>query len=132
MKNIKPANLTTTLHREIYYRCHEDKPVLHVKYYVTPGDRRTLIKDVKEAGLVLYEYYLSLVSKGEQLITDSDTARHFGWDVPKAKRLRQNLTKAGWFRSESFTYSGGRKGITYYLGKEAVMLGANGNWTGKP
>jgi hypothetical protein len=125
MKNNLLRTLKTTPNKELVYICEDDKAVLHIKYYVSPQERRNLIQQVKEAGLALFEYYLSLSSKGKQLISDDVTAEHFGWDVAKAKRLRQNLTKAGWFRSESFTYSGGRKGITYYLGKAAVRAGAN-------
>jgi hypothetical protein len=125
MKNNLLRTLKITPSKELVYRCQDDKPVLHIKYYVSPHERRDLIQEVKEAGLSLFEYYLSLISKGEQLISDDVTAKHFGWDVAKAKRLRQNLIKAGWFRSESFTYSGGRKGITYYMGKAAVRKGSN-------
>ena len=60
-------------------------------------------------------------------ISDETTAEYFGWDSAKAKRHRQKLHNTGWFRSESFSYSGGRKGTTYYIGKEAVDASHAGN-----
>ena len=114
-------NPTYTPKREIFFRARENYQTAHRKYYVKDTERRELISEVKETGLILYEYFLSLISRpGSTEITDDDTAAYFGWDLAKVRRVRQNLIRFGWFRSESFTYSGGRKGSTYYIGKEAV------------
>lgn len=120
MKQLK----TLTPPREIHFIAEANQYKSYRKYYVTDRERRELISEVKEIGLVLFEYFLSLINKedGEE-ITDQRTAKYLGWDIAKAKRIRQSLVKNGWYRSESFTYSGGRKGTTYYLGKYAVQNG---------
>jgi hypothetical protein len=126
MKQLK----TLTPPREIHFIAEANQYKSYRKYYVTDRQRRELISEVKETGLVLFEYFLSLIQKDDaEEITDQRIATHFGWDLAKAKRIRQSLIKNGWYRSECFTYSGGRKGTTYYLGKYQVKHGrtpANG------
>lgn len=120
MKRLK----TLAPSREIHFIAEANQYKSYRKYYVTDRERRELISEVKETGLVLFEYLLSLVQKDEaEEITDKSIATYFGWDSAKAKRIRQSLIKKGWYRSESFTYSGGRKGTTYYLGKYQVQNG---------
>lgn len=120
MQRLKPL----TQPREIHFIAQANQYRSFRNYYVTDRERRDLISEVKETGLVLFEYLLSLVKKDDaEEITDKSIATYFGWDTAKAKRIRQSLIKKGWYRSESFTYSSGRKGTTYYLGKYQVKHG---------
>ncbi|MFY9127922.1 MAG: hypothetical protein WAO82_04505 [Limnohabitans sp.] len=110
----------------------EAKPAAHRKFYVSDDERRRLIHEVGDAGFLLYEYYLFLAGVGSKKeISDEDAVKHFGWTPTKAKTARKKLTTAGWFYQESFAYSGGRKGITYYLGKKQVAA-RNSDQTGLP
>jgi hypothetical protein len=95
---------------------------MHFKYYLNDDERRELIqaKGIGEAGCLLFEYYLRLAAKGENEVSDDGAAWHFGWKTQKTQRLRLELTKAGWFRHVRSNYTDGRKGITYYVGKQAV------------
>ena len=121
------AHLTIIPTREVFFKARPNE-ASHRKYYVKDRERKNLILEVKESGLVLFEYYLSLVGKQpHEEITDEKTAVYFGWDLAKAKRIRQNLVRTGWFQPESFQYSRGRKGTTYYLGKEEVEACHAGN-----
>lgn len=117
-----------TYFREIHYSCKKRSSVSHRSFYVTPDERKQLIVDAKEAGLVLFEHLLYLVAiKKQDEISDQDIAEYFGWQKSKASRIRKKLMKAAWFRAESFVYSGGRKGTTYYVGKDAVSDSHSGN-----
>lgn len=114
------SSLTMHPDKEVQFRA-EAKELSHRKFYASTEERKSLIKEVKDAGFLLYEYYLMLAGvRSSDEITDEGTAKHFGWDVSKAKRIRLSLVKAGWFHQESYTYSRGRKGITYYIGKGQV------------
>ena len=95
-----------------------------MKYYLTANERLRVIHDAKDAGCLLLEYYFRMASIKETEINDASTAQYFGWSLRKVERTRQKLTLTGWFRAVRFIYSDGRKGITYYLGKEAVAESA--------
>lgn len=119
-KNSPFAALKMLPKKEVQFRA-EAKTVTHRKFFASSDERRRLIKEVNDAGFLLYEYYLTLAGVGSKdEISDERTAKHFGWAVSKVKRLRTNLTKAGWFSQESYSYTKGRKGVTYYIGKEQV------------
>ena len=119
-KNSPFSKLKMIPKKEVQFRA-EAKTVAHRKFFASSNERRRLIKEVNDAGFLLYEYYLSLAGVGSKdEISDEQTAKYFGWEVSKVKRLRTNLTKAGWFSQESYSYTKGRKGITYYIGKEEV------------
>ena len=110
----------TTEFKEVQFKA-EAKAVTHRKFYVSNEERRRLIKEVNDAGLLLFEYYLTLAGVGSQdVISDERTAKHFGWTVTKAQKIRQNLGKHGWFDQKKYNYTDQRKGITYYLGKAKV------------
>jgi len=106
---------------DVLIKCRKQDKVLYVKYYLSNSERLDLIKDASDSGCLLFEYYLRMASFKEiPEITDAGSAQYFGWSTRKAQRNRQQLTKTGWFRAVRFTYTDGRRGITYYLGKKAV------------
>ena len=123
----KTSSGTATPVDEINYRCEAKETKLHFKYYLGDQERRELIstKGIGEAGCLLFELYLRLAAKGEEHVSDDAAAYHFGWQAQKTQRLRLELTKAGWFRQVRSTFTDGRKGITYYVGKGAVQHSLN-------
>lgn len=114
------ASLKVFPNKEVHFMA-EAKPASHRKFYVSDDERKSLIHEVGDSGFLLYEYYLMLAGVGSKKeISDEDAIEYFGWTPTRAKTARKKLTNAGWFYQESFAYSGGRKGITYYLGKKQV------------
>ena len=121
MKNPVLGSLAKLDKREFFFNARKNDQSSYRAYYVTGQERKLLINECNESCLLLYEYYLSLVSKTtKDEISDKAAAHYFGWDISKVKRTRLLLVKTKWFRAESFTYSSGRKGTTYYLGKDEV------------
>ena len=110
-------NFTST---EVSFRSLKQNKPFYTKHYLTGAERRDLGRQAGDPGVLLYEYLLRMTSIGTENITDAGIAEYFGWDPTKAKRVRLKLTRLGWFASESYRYTGGRKGITYYVGKDAV------------
>lgn len=117
--NVVPRN--QRMADEVNFHCERQTNVLHVKYYLSDSNRRELIKTIGDPACLLFDYYLRMASKEDREITDSDVASQFGWDIQKVQRYRRALQKNGWFRRSSFSYPDGRKGITYYIGKEPVQ-----------
>jgi hypothetical protein len=118
-----PAPKAQTPVREVNFKCQKKESKLHLKYYVSDAERRELIQTLGEPACLLFEHYLRKagLGKGDDVLTDNDAAFHFSWDPQKAKRNRLKLTKAGWFRQMSYKSLNGRKAVTYYVGKEAVI-----------
>jgi hypothetical protein len=123
----KTSSGATTPVDEINYRCEAKETKMHFKYYLDDQERRELIstKGIGEAGCLLFEFYLRLAAKGEVHVSDAIAAHHFGWQTQKTQRLRLGLTNSGWFRQVRSTFTDGRKGITYYVGKVAVQQSLN-------
>jgi hypothetical protein len=105
---------------EVNYHCKKKSSKLHIKYYPSDPEVREIIKSIGDAACLLFQYYCRMAAIGESCITDATIAQQFGWKEQKAKRNRLALTKAGWFRMANSRLSDGRKGISYYIGKEAV------------
>jgi len=111
---------------EISMKCQKNPKALYSKYFIADKERKELITNLGDAACMLYEYYLRMASIGDVEITDTTTAGYFGWNIHKAKRNRLALVRAGWFRSARSNFSDGRKGMTYYVGKDAVMESMRG------
>lgn len=105
---------------EINVHCDKKDKAMYLKYYLSADERRELIKEIGDPACMLYEYYLRMASIPNQVITDDLAADYFGWNTRKVKRYRQALTKAGWFDAAKYTIAKTRKGISYYIGKDAV------------
>ncbi len=117
--------LKTTKPNEFFFKA-EKKSTIHHNYYTHVSERKDIIFEVGDAGLLLYEYYLALAGANSKVeICDKAAASYFGWDISKAKRVRQKLTRKSWFKSENFIYSDGTKGTTYYLGKKEIWPNAD-------
>lgn len=105
---------------EINVKLPPKKTSIYLKYYLSESERKELIDSIGDSAVLLFEYYVRLASVGDQTITDKKTSEYFGWTTYKAKRIRLALIKNGWFKESSYTLDKHRKGVSYYLGKEAV------------
>lgn len=122
---MKPSIATSFPHPrttvdEVNIHCQKQDTVLHIKYHLSSKERRELIQKTSDQASMLFEYYLLMASMNNGEITDEAAAFYFGWSSQKARRNRLLLTKAGWFKSTRYTLTDNRKGISYYIGKEAV------------
>ena len=109
----------------------ERRTAVYSNYYVTPNERKLLIKETSVSGLLTFEYFLFMARQTNhaEKITDSRTADWFGWTVSTARRHRLALVKHGWFHAESHRSINGHKVDIYYLGKDEVAEAVR---TGKP
>ena len=105
---------------EINVKLPHKKAAYYVRHYLNEQERRNLIQEVNDSGVLLYDYYLRLAAVGDVEITDERAAEYFGWPQSKAKRTRLQLVKKGWFKESRYTIEKVRKGVTYYLGKDSV------------
>lgn len=105
---------------EISIRCRKNPKEIYSKYFISDIERKHLIKDLGDAACMLYEYYLRMAAVGNRELCDILAADYFGWNTYKVKRNRLALARAGWFRQVRSSFSDGRKGLTYYIGEEAV------------
>jgi hypothetical protein len=111
---------------EVNYKCRKNRDTLYLTYYLTPEERREVIKTISDSACLLLEYYLKRAGASrtrlmEGQITDAQAAEYFGWTASKAGRIRRDLERHGWFSSLPFQSPKGRKSIHYYIGKEAVL-----------
>ena len=104
---------------EIHCICEKKDKALYIKYYLSSEERKEILK-LGEAACLLYEFYLRMASIPQQSMEDDVAIKYFGWNIHKVRRYRQVLHKNGWFNSVRFTYTNSNKGITYYVGKNAV------------
>ena len=106
---------------QIHFQTGKKRQKVWVTKYLTAEERRQMIKSCGDAAVLLFDYYLKMASLNEPEEVDDDKASlYFGWTRQKAQRLRIRLTKAGWIDRTRYTLNNGNKGITYYIGKEAV------------
>jgi len=107
------------------------RQAIYTNYYVTPDERKLLIKETSVSGLLTFEYYLYMARQTNHAgkITDIRTADWFGWTVSTARRHRLALIKNGWFHVEPHRSTNRHKVDIYYLGKDQV---AQSKWVVKP
>ena len=106
---------------EIRYSCMKKEKAMYVKYYPTDVERKEIIKTEGDGAFLLFEYYLRMASFKDAIEpTDQHAAEYFSWDQQKVKRNRLKLTKSGWLRASRYQYTDNRKGINFYVGKDAV------------
>jgi hypothetical protein len=108
-------------YHELNFHYNKKAKSFYTKYYLTNAERRDLGLQAGDAGVLLYEYLLRMVSIGKEVITDDSIAAYFGWDTSKAKRYRLKLTNIGWYASRKYSFTDGRKGISYYIGPDVVI-----------
>lgn len=108
------------LTQELNFHCEKHSKAIYTRYYLSAKERRDLGRQAGDPGVLLYEYLLRMVSLGTQEINDETISDYFGWDIRKAKRHRLKLTKIGWYATRRYNISGNRRGISYYVGPEAV------------
>ena len=107
--------------QEVHFRVDKKTKPFYTKYYLTPEQRRQLIRDVSDSGVLLLEYYMRQAGFDDQTIKDSDAAEYLGWDLRKVSRVRQQLQAADWYNRSRINYTDGRKGYTYYIGFDVVQ-----------
>lgn len=105
---------------EVNVKCSRKTAAIYLKYYLTASERKELIHDHGDAACLLFEYYLRMASIGDEQITDTTAADYFGWSIQKVQRNRLALMKSGWYSQARYNMPNKRKGITYYIGKDAV------------
>lgn len=115
----KTASLIASI-QEINMQVKKQDNAFYTKYYLNGNERREIITVCGDSACLLYEYYLRLAAIEDVVITDEDAANYFSWSIQKVQKTRLKLEKAGWYKSVRYTLTDGRKGITYYIGKEAV------------
>ena len=108
------------------YLCWEKRKPIYTNYYLTPKERRELITDAGLNGLLLFEYYLTLIRQDQRGITDAGAMEWFGWSLATVQRWRQKLTSTDWYYSEKARMASGKVSIIHYLGKAAVMEAKEG------
>lgn len=105
---------------EVNVHCDRKDKALYIKYYLSAVERRELIKTLGDPACMLFEYYLRMASIPNQIITDNLAAEYFGWNSRKVRRYRQALQQAGWYAHSKYSISKHRRGVSYYIGREAV------------
>jgi len=116
---LKPAD-------EITIRCRKNTKEIYSKYFLSDRERKELIGSLGDAACMLFEYYLRMAAKGDVELCDQHSAEYFGWNLYKVKRNRLALSRAGWFRQVRSTFTDGRRGLTYYIGEDAVRESQRG------
>jgi hypothetical protein len=114
---------------EINIQCRKQDKSLYVKYYLSDWERKELTQ-ISDAAVLLFEYYLRMASIDNQPITDSGAANYYGWSTSKVKRTRLKLEPRGWYRTSTYKLSDGRKGMSFYIGKDAVSKSRRSTTTG--
>ena len=88
--------------------------------YLTTKEKKQLITECGDAGLILMDYYYSKAGVPNFEYTDNKSATALGWTERKVQTSRLKLTKNHWYYEASGRYSDGRFIKTFYLGKETV------------
>lgn len=104
----------------VHWTTPPKKHRFYVTTYLSEEERRELIRDCTERGVLLYDYLLRLSAVGDKRITDEDIAEYFGWSVLKATRVRRDLLRTGWLYELRYRMDKNLVGVTYILGKEQV------------
>ncbi len=107
------------------YICWDRRKPYYSNFYLKPDERRELITDVGDSGVLLFEYLLFMANQkdGNEAISDQRIADWFGWTERKAQRYRLALISTGWLGIEK--YKGNHNdNYVYFLGKPAVALAA--------
>ena len=96
------------------------------KYYLIDSERAQLISETSVSALVLFEYYLRLACNGKHQpeLSDRKASADLGFNANTVRRLRSDLTKAGWVKIVRTPRNNntGHKGFFCYLGKSAVVM----------
>jgi hypothetical protein len=118
--NISEASKPEIFH-EVNVHCMKTDKAIYLKYFCSAKERLELISKLGDQAYMVYEYLLRMASlKDKPVITDKGIADYFGWNTSKAKRYRLLLEREGWFNSYKYTMGKKRKGVSFYIGLEAV------------
>lgn len=112
-----------THYDEVHVVCKKKDKALYIKYYLSDRERRELIEECGDGACMLFEYYLriaSLTKHEPENYSDEAASEYFGWNKQKTQRNRLKLVKAKWFDSAHFKFYNNRKGVSFYVGQEAV------------
>lgn len=106
--------------RQIHAILPTPRTAVYTKYALTKDERKALIDACGDSGFVYYQYLVRMAQMPKEEITDAHAADYFGWSVHKAKRTRIKLIKAGWFDSATYKIKNNLRGVSYYIGPQAV------------
>ncbi len=86
--------------------------------YLTTSQKVQIMKQCSDSALILYEFYLSKAAAPGYAFEDSKVAAALGWHISKVSRLRQQLTREGYFMRH--TVAGLGKGVLTILDPELI------------
>ena len=87
--------------------------------YVSSKERLQIIKNVGDAGALLFIYYVEKASTPNFTYPDSAAAKALCWKESKVQRVRLALIKEGWFKSIGYVNGTTKEKITvFYLGED--------------
>lgn len=116
-------NLETKLPQippEVNSRMTKSNRAVYTKYEVQKEERQDILKNLGDAALLLYQYYLRMESMQNIPMEDDEAAHYLLWSKRKTARIRKQLIKAKYFKKIVFISSKGKKTVTYYIGQEEV------------
>mgnify|MGYP003514186311 FL=1 len=96
---------------------------MHTKFYLSAHERKELLRDCGDTGLLAMEWMLRLAAlpvSSNPVINDDTLAEYFDWSKRKAGDVRRDLIKHGYLHTEIVTQSNNTKMAVYYVGKQAV------------
>ena len=104
-------------------RSNKQEKAMHTKFYLSAHERKELLRDCGDTGLLAMEWMLRLAAlpvSSNPVINDDTLAEYFDWSKRKAGDVRRDLIKHGYLHTEIVTQSNNTKMAVYYVGKQAV------------
>ncbi|NOQ31818.1 MAG: hypothetical protein GQ570_11910 [Helicobacteraceae bacterium] len=88
--------------------------------YLTMEQKREVMSQCKETGLVLLEYYLSKAGTPNFEYTDEKSAIALGWDISKVSRVRRILEKEDLYKRELFSSKSGNGSTVFTIAERYI------------
>lgn len=91
-----------------------------------PEQEKSIIKVAGHLGLLMMERYIALATLPRPVLEDSTLAAMLSVSERTIRATRTKLTKAGWFKRNTYT-SNGEQCVTYDVGQKAVRSNTSVN-----
>ncbi len=114
----KKRNNAITLYICKAKRQNKTRP--RTNYYLQLKDKVEVMRTCNDAGLILYEYYISKAGQPDFTFDDRTVARALDWSDAKVKKNRLKLTKNGYFLREKGSLNQGGRIVITYLDPEQI------------
>ncbi|MDO8909829.1 MAG: hypothetical protein Q7W55_15180 [Pseudohongiella sp.] len=89
-------------------------------HYLRLQDKVDVMKTCKEAGLILYEFYLSRAGYQDFTFDDDTVAKSLKWTKSKVKKTRLKLTIHRYFLQRKGKLNDGGKMVITYLDRKLI------------